>query len=198
MQHRSVETRSNILASTLSLFSKEGYDATGVADICQAAGVSKGAFYHHFESKHAVFMALLEGWLEALDKQFKDALDGAIDAPDGLVRMATKARGVFQDAKGQLPMFLEFWTKSARDPVVWQTTIAPYRRYEMLFAGIIRQGIVEGSMVENDPDISARLVLALALGLILQSMLDRDGVQWDQVVQQGMLLLMKGLTKPTA
>lgn len=193
MQQRSEETRAHILEAALNLFSKEGYDATGVAQICQAAGVSKGAFYHHFPSKHDVFMALLHGWLEALDKQFKVALEGSKDVPDGLLRMAAKARGVFQDAQGQLPMFLEFWTQAARDPLVWQTTIAPYRHYQALFAGIIRQGITEGSIVEHDADTSSRVVLAMALGLILQSMLDRDGVSWDQVTQEGMQFLMKGL-----
>ena len=88
MQQRSEETRTHILEAALKLFSKEGYDATGVAQICQAAGVSKGAFYHHFPSKHAVFMALLQSWLEVLDKQFQAALEGARDVPDGLLRMA--------------------------------------------------------------------------------------------------------------
>ena len=59
MQQRSEETRTHILKAALDLFSKNGYDATSVANICQAAGVSKGAFYHHFASKHSVFQALL-------------------------------------------------------------------------------------------------------------------------------------------
>jgi AcrR family transcriptional regulator len=49
MQARGEETRSRILHSALSLFGRQGYDATGVAGICEAAAVSKGAFYHHFE-----------------------------------------------------------------------------------------------------------------------------------------------------
>jgi AcrR family transcriptional regulator len=195
MQQRSEETRTHLLEAALRLFSKEGYDATGVAEICQAAGVSKGAFYHHFPSKHDIFMALLEGWLAELDRQFNEALAEAKNVPNGLVRMAEKSRSVFLDARGQLPMFLEFWTKASRDPVVWQSTIAPYRRYQALFAGIFRQGMAEGSIAEADPDAAARVVLALALGLILQSMLDREGAQWNQVAQEGMLLVMKGLTK---
>jgi AcrR family transcriptional regulator len=194
-QQRSEETRTRLLEAALQLFSKNGYDATGVAEICTAAGVIKGAFYHHFPSKHAVFMALLDGWLESLNREFAGALVGAKDIPTGLVAMAAKASIVFQDARGHLPMFLEFWTKAARDPDVWQTTIEPYRRYQTLFAGIIRQGIAEGSLADNDPDAVSRVVLALALGLVLQSILDRDSTHWEQVAQQGMLLMMKGLAK---
>lgn len=195
MQQRSEETRAHILEAALKLFSKEGYDATGVAEICAAAGVSKGAFYHHFPSKHDVFMALLRGWLDVLDKQFQVALESSKDVPTGLLNMASKAQSVFKDAQGQLPMFLEFWTQAARDPQVWQTTIEPYHRYQAMFTSLIRQGIAEGSLVDHDADASSRVVLAMALGMILQSMLERDGVQWDLATLKGMQILMNGLQK---
>ena len=46
-----------------------GYDGTGVAMICERAQVSKGAFYHHFDTKQAIFLALMQQWLEGLDHQ---------------------------------------------------------------------------------------------------------------------------------
>ena len=107
--------------------------------------------------------------------------------------MASKAQGIFQDAKGQLPMFLEFWSQAARNPLVWQTTIEPYHHYQAMFSGLIRQGIAEGSFADHDADASSRVVLAMALGMILQSMLERNSVQWDQTTQQGMQILIKGL-----
>ena len=63
MQTRSQETKNQILGAAYQLFSQSGYDATGVAEICQAAGVSKGAFYYHFPSKQAVFLELMDNWL---------------------------------------------------------------------------------------------------------------------------------------
>ena len=70
MQQRSEETRTRLLEAAVRLFAQQGYDASGVAEICAAAGVSKGAFYHHFESKQALFLALLEEWLARLDAAF--------------------------------------------------------------------------------------------------------------------------------
>ena len=44
-------TKTNLLEAALAVVRAKGYSATTVDDICQAAGVSKGAFFHHFKSK---------------------------------------------------------------------------------------------------------------------------------------------------
>lgn len=59
MQARAEATRRKILDSAVDLFSELGYGETGLADVLQRAGVSKGAFYYHFESKEAVAAAII-------------------------------------------------------------------------------------------------------------------------------------------
>jgi AcrR family transcriptional regulator len=193
MQQRSEETRNRILQTAHQLFAKNGYDATGVAEICSAAAVSKGAFYHHFPSKQAVFLTLLQNWLSVLDLQMANLLAGGRSVSDGLLRLTGLIGMVFDSASGSLPMFLEFWRESSHDPQVWQATIAPYRRYQELFAGVVRMGVEEGSLRPVDPDITARILVALALGLILQGVIDPLGADWNEVTRQGMQLLMEGL-----
>jgi hypothetical protein len=92
-------------------------------------------------------------------------------------------------------MFLEFWRESSHDPLVWSTTIEPYRRYTALFAGMIRRGIQEGSLRDVNPQSAARAVVALALGLILQGVMDPNGAPWNDVAQEGMRMLIEGLSK---
>ncbi len=58
--------RAHILETALDVFSTRGYHATRVADIIDAAGVSRGTFYLYFESKSAIFVELLEGLLTHL------------------------------------------------------------------------------------------------------------------------------------
>jgi AcrR family transcriptional regulator len=193
MQQRSEETRAHILQSAMELFSKNGYDATGVAEICRAAGVSKGAFYHHFPSKQAVFQALLEAWLTNLDRRMTELLESAPDVPTGLLRLAAVTGPVFRDASGQLPMFLEFWTQSSRDPALWQTAIAPYHNFQSMFASAIEKGIVEGSLRPVDARATAQAFMAVAIGVILQGVMDPDGAAWDEVAMQGIRLLLQSL-----
>lgn len=49
-----------ILECALGLFFQLGYEATSIPQICNAAGVTKGAFYHHFESKDQLLERLLQ------------------------------------------------------------------------------------------------------------------------------------------
>jgi TetR/AcrR family transcriptional regulator, transcriptional repressor for nem operon len=51
-----------MVAAAHLLVKRQGYAATSVDDICRAAGVTKGAFFHHFASKEALAVAAAEGW----------------------------------------------------------------------------------------------------------------------------------------
>jgi hypothetical protein len=81
-------------------------------------------------------------------------------------------------------MFLEFWLQASRDKKIWQASIAPYRRYHKYFTSLIRKGVAEGSMANVDPDIAARMMVAMAMGLLLQSLLDPKGANWARVSRE--------------
>jgi AcrR family transcriptional regulator len=193
MQDRSQATYQQILASAQKQFTRSGYSDASVDEICADAGVSKGAFYHHFPSKHAAFMALLEDWLKNVDHQMASLENQSENVPKALIRMAGMLRFIFRSAGGQLPMFLEFWAQASRDQEVWQTTIAPYRRYHQLFTHLIERGLQEGSLQSSDPQLTAWVILALATGVLLQGLLDPQGAAWEDVAEHGMQVLMKGL-----
>lgn len=195
-QHqRSEETHERILHAALEGFAQNGFDATGVAEICRRAGVSKGAFYHHFPSKQAVFLELMEQWLTGLDEQLTGAARGAKTVPERLLRMARMARLIFVMAEEQLPVFLEFWAKASRDPQIWEATISPYRRYRDTFSSMIEEGIDEGTLRPIDPRNAAYAIVGLATGLILQGVLDPDEENWGEVMQEGISILLEGLKR---
>jgi AcrR family transcriptional regulator len=177
----------------MKLFSETGFDATGVAEICSTAGVSKGAFYHHFETKQAVFLQLLEDWLQQVDADLQTALSEAPTVVDGLLGMAARTREVFSAADGRLSILLEFWSQARKDPVVWERTIAPFRRYRDAFAGIIAKGIEEGSLRPIDADKAAQALMSLAVGIVLQGVLDPKGARWDRVIQDTIGMLVEGI-----
>lgn len=193
-QQRSEETRANILDAAVRRFAISGYEAASVDDICSEAGVSKGAFYHHFPSKQAVFLALLDGWLKTIDSGLEGFRQPTI--PETFVRMTQLLPAIFAAADERLPMFLEFWTQASRDEKVWEATIAPYRHYRDHFAKLVEDGIAEGSFKGDvDPQAAAQVILSLAVGLFLQGVLDPQGADWQKVGEESMKILMNGLAK---
>jgi AcrR family transcriptional regulator len=194
-QQRSEETRRRILQAAEECFARNSYDATSVNELCERAGVTKGAFYYHFPGKHDVFMALLNRWLESLDEQLAAARSSSGSIPDALNRIGDLAEPVFQVAGDRLPLFLEFWSRAAHDSETWQATIAPYQRYQAYFAGLIKAGIEEGSFTPVDPDLAARVLLGTLTGTILQSLLDPAGAKWGAAIREGIRLFLAALVR---
>lgn len=193
MQQRSEETRSRIIESAVKLFSARGYNAASVDDICKDAGMSKGAFYHHFESKQALFLALLDGWLQTIDHAIEASKDKTV--PETFMQMTEAFPYIFETAGEGLPMFLEFWLQASRDEKIWQASITPYRRYHKHFTSLIKKGVDEGSFVEVNPELASRMIVSTAMGLLLQSLLDPKGAKWEKVARESTTLLVNSLLK---
>ena len=64
MQARAPQARDKLLTSALSVIRTKGYSGTTVDELCAAAGVTKGAFFHHFSSKEALGVAAADYWSE--------------------------------------------------------------------------------------------------------------------------------------
>ena len=70
--------RKDILASSLRVFSEQGYWNTSITDLVRAAGVARGTFYLYFESKSSIFLELLTDLLSTL----RGAVSGVDTARD--------------------------------------------------------------------------------------------------------------------
>jgi AcrR family transcriptional regulator len=191
---RGVDTRKSILDVSLALFSQNGYDATSVAEICQKAQVSKGAFYYHFPSKQDLFLALMETWLNAVDGSLQVASESADSVPQALNNMAAITGSLFDALQGGFPILLEFWTQASRQPAIWQKAVAPYRNYLNYFVGMMQSGIDAGDFDELvDAEQAARTLTAVVMGLLLQATFDPESAHWQDVTQFGIKLLIDGM-----
>ena len=56
------DARTRLLAAARDIIRTKGYGGTSIDDLCQAAGVTKGAFFHHFPSKEALGVSAADDW----------------------------------------------------------------------------------------------------------------------------------------
>jgi AcrR family transcriptional regulator len=100
-----VGNRRIILEKALELFSERGYEAVGVAELCEAALLTKPTLYHYYGSKRGLLDAILAERGSALASRLREAAvyaagDRARGVPDGLERIAFAfARGAREEPR---------------------------------------------------------------------------------------------------
>ena len=73
-----------IIDKSVELFAKNGFESTSVQDITEACGISKGAFYLHFESKNSLLISIFQLFLDKFTEKVSSALEMEISPKDKL------------------------------------------------------------------------------------------------------------------
>src|SRR4026209_1657881 len=94
------ERRAEIVDCAVAMFFEKGYEATTIADILERTKLSKGAFYHHFESKEELLDAFTQHATEAALKAVEDVLkDKSLNELARLCRFLGEASRLQFDAQ---------------------------------------------------------------------------------------------------
>jgi hypothetical protein len=113
-----------------------------------------------------------------------------------LIQMTAMVDRIFQQAGGQLPVFMEVLVEARHNPLVWQVIVAPFRKYRDFSSRIVQAGVDDGLLRPVDPDLASNLLMSFAVGLLAVDLLDPQGADWGQVAQKGIAMLLGGLQKP--
>jgi TetR/AcrR family transcriptional repressor of nem operon len=75
------ESKTKLLDAAMDVIRAKGYSATRIEEICEAAGLTKGSFFHHFDSKEALALAAADYWIEGTTAFFASAPYRALNDP---------------------------------------------------------------------------------------------------------------------
>lgn len=84
-QARSETTRQKILDAAMDLFSEVGYAAAGLGEIIERTGMTKGALYHHFDSKDALATAIIEQGTNLTRDAFRNVCESPSPALENMI-----------------------------------------------------------------------------------------------------------------
>jgi AcrR family transcriptional regulator len=156
-----MNNREKLLACALELFTTRGYDAVGVQEVADAAGLKKPTLYHYFGSKSGLLRALLVGNFEGLFDQVEKAADYQGDVTSTLRRVVN----VYFDYARQNPTLyrlqLSMWFAPPRSEAFRQAASSNQRQQEILENMFLRASLQHGNMKGRQ-----RAYAATFLGLI--------------------------------
>ncbi len=186
------ERRAQILRAARAIFIEQGYLAARVEDIAKRANLSKGAVYFYFESKRALFDAIVEEE-HAITSSFLDAADrDTRPAEIKLVELGRKYLDYFAGLKTPPRFFLLMNEMAIRDDDIRRRVNAIHHSFIDRIAAVIEQGVQEEVFAPIDPVAVGQILKALIDGLAGQSAV---GVRPDveRLSSDGLRMLLSGL-----
>ena len=173
-------TREGLLDAAERLFCSQGFHATSLDAVADAAGYTKGAVYSNFASKEDLFLAVHERRAGRAASALRHALGAAPDARDELrstLRDTVERRG--RD-DGWLAVFFEFWAHVLRHPELRERFRAIHRAgLQPLLEGLEQVAGDRRAALAYEPQRTLELVAAIANGLALLNLTEPDAVDAD-------------------
>ncbi len=167
-------TRSALVAAGRELFGAQGYAATSLEEIVTEAGVTKGALYHHFSDKEALFKTVLE----QVEQEVSDQAVAEFNQPDSWAALVVGCR-LWVEAHLD-PQVRQIVLNDARGVLGWEAVRAIETRFSAVaIRGALRKAMHAG-VIERKPLRALALMLTGALSeacLYVADAEDRDAAR---------------------
>ena len=179
-----VNTKTRLIEAARYLFWKNGYAATGMAEILAAAKANSGSFYHFFDSKEALLLAVLETYVDGLEpavlrpvfERTNDPLERIFGILEGYRGRLIETECRYGCPLGRLALELdpdnrEVHERIAANFAAWTAAVRTCLDKLPLPDGLDREGL-------------SRFVLTVMEGAVMQARTHRSLKPFDQSVAQ--------------
>jgi AcrR family transcriptional regulator len=158
-QRRPEERPTEILEAALLVFGERGYAGTRLEDVARQAGVSKGTVYLYFESKDALFRAMVRNKVGTAITDLRETVRNHAGTSEALLLLVMERlwSGMKSEGKARLSRLVH--SELANFPELarfyFAEVVIPVRE---LVSEVISRGIKDGEFVAVEPDIVGRTI----------------------------------------
>src|SRR5260370_24111998 len=193
---KATERRREILIGAARAFAHGGYDATNMDQIAHECGLAKGHIYHYFRSKEEIFTEIRTDAVRRLIERLTAIAPIAAKDPELALRKAIAAviARIF-DEEERYELGLPGPVSLSAENRKRIRTLG--RRYEQMFANIVRKGMDQGIFVRGDPKLMSFVILR---GAFTVADWYRAGGTWKPqwIVEQVTEQLVRSVRQPVA
>ncbi|UJR81055.1 TetR/AcrR family transcriptional regulator [Sandaracinus amylolyticus] len=187
------ERRRAVLDASLRVFSENGYHATRISDLIEAAGIARGTFYLYFESKNAIFHELLDQLLERI-RASVDGVDTRVDAAplrDQLLVIVRRVLATFHEHPELTRLVLR--SAPGLDDEVDRKLAAFYGQLHAWLAVSMQNAQALGLMRVLDVDVVSWSVIGAVKQIVELSLERREGADLDRATRALLDLHLDGM-----
>ena len=196
-KEKASETKSKIYKSADELFSEHGFDDVSITDIVEHAGVAKGSFYVHFESKNTLIASIINDYVNMADMDYKACLEAYPEdtsVSEILLVLVGKITEVIADVIGYYNIKSLYKVQITKD--VNTHSVLDYNRelYKM-FNDVISTGIKQGVFYSemSADDLTNHYIMALR-GLTYEWCVRYPDFDLKEETMKHFRILLKGIT----
>lgn len=188
-----------IRRAALRVFARKGYRNSVVEDVANEAGVSKGTIYTYFDRKEELLGAVFQDLMAEMEARQMEILES--DRPP--LEKIRAIHNSFAEIVGRDDAFarvmLDIWVAGMQDPERFGIDFATlYAEYRALVRHLLDQAAARGDVPEDLPDITPALLIGASEGVLLQWVLDPEGVDFPEAADDIVDLLYRGIRSPDA
>jgi len=177
------DNRTHILATAFKLFFQKGYKSVTMSDLVKESGLSKGAFYHYFNSKEELYNHSMDMFIDHYLNNFTIEFNEEISLKENLIALYDQFIPITenmntssQEAAEGLSNYLIFLQGLMRKPD-YRIKMAEYNQnFNIQFSAWIKIAQERGEIIKSlDPDLLARHFTSLMKGIgVLHAFVDQS------------------------
>ena len=179
------DTKERILAAALEMFSKNGYAGTNIRELSASLGLVKSGVYKHYESKEAIWNALLDEMIAYYGERFgsaehlppvPDSLEGLVDMTMGMVNFTVHDERIIMTRK--MLAIEQFRDERAKALATRHFLTGLTELFTHVFTGMMEKGLIR----RDDPRMLAFSYTAPISALI--HLCDREPEKTEDAIRK--------------